>query len=88
MLLKEMREELDDEENGPIIIFALAASQWEAGRLDDRIKRRALALIDAGVDFRWQGTKYQNDRRSVLLALRKRLLSPPPAAIELDDLAS
>lgn len=85
-LMEEMQEELEDEEDGPVIILALAATEWEAGRLDARIKRRALKLIEAGVDFRWQDTDSKDDRFQVLQALKAKLQSAPPAPRDLEEL--
>jgi hypothetical protein len=85
-LLGEMEEELDDDEDGPVIILALAAAQWDAGRLDERIKRRALKLLAKGVDPRWEQTEYRDQRAKVLDGLKTKLLSHPPPPRDISEL--
>jgi hypothetical protein len=79
---------MEDEEDGPVVILALAAAQWEAGRLDARIKKRALKIIEQGVDFGWQDSEHQEQRRVVLTELAAKLHRRPPApkpVAELED---
>lgn len=85
-VLEDLADFLDDEEDGPVTIMALASTQWDAGRLDKRIKARALKLIAAGVDFRWQDTEYLDQRRAVLAELGAKLNTPPPPPVPLDQL--
>lgn len=73
-------------DDGPVVILGLAAAQWNAGRVDRRIKSRALKIIRAGVDERWLDGKSHEARRAVLAALAARLNSPAPARVPLDDL--
>jgi hypothetical protein len=71
-----------DEEDGPVVVFALAAAQWEVGDVDPRIKKRALDLVDAGVDVRWrEQPEYCLKREEVLKALAARLRN----SSEIDD---
>jgi hypothetical protein len=66
---------------------ALANAQWEAGRLDGRIKDRALALIEEGVDFRWRRyAEHRDGRLAVLHALREKLLRRAPSPMPADEL--
>lgn len=68
-----------DPDEGPVFWIALAAIQWEYGRLQDHVKTRALATIDGGEDLeRWKGSPSLAKRRAALKALRDKLLSPQP----------
>lgn len=84
--LENLADFMEDEEDAPVVTLALAATQWEAGRLDKRIKRRALKVIAGGVDFRWQESAFAVQRRAVLAELGVRLNTPPPSAVPLDKL--
>lgn len=69
----------EDDEDGAVVALALAAVQWEYGRLDDDVRDRALEVIDSGLDLRrWEGSRLLQKRRSVLSGLRAKLLSPQP----------
>lgn len=85
-VLDDFSEAMEDEEDGQVIILALAAAQWEAGRLDPRIRKRALAIIDEGVDFRWQDSEYAGQRRAVLTELGARLVREPPPPRPVEEL--
>ena len=70
-----------DEDEGPIFWLALAATQWEYGALDERVKKRALAIIDSGKDSSlWTEAGPDQKRAAVLDALGKKLRTPPPRA--------
>lgn len=84
--LEDLAEMMDDEEEGSIAILALASFQWDAGRLDKRIKNRALKIITDGVDFRWQDTEFREQRQAVLAELATKLNTPTPPAVPLDKL--
>jgi hypothetical protein len=80
-VVASIRGERDDqdEEESAVIALALAAVQWEYGRLDDEIRERALEVIDSGLDLRrWEGSPLLEKRRNVLGELRAKLLSPQP----------
>ena len=65
-----------DEDDGPVVMFALAAAQSEVGRVDPRIKEKALELIDRGVDPRWrERVEYRSKRAKVLGDLATKLRS-------------
>ena len=85
-VLEELGDCLEDEEDEPVVILALAATQWDSGSLDNRIKTRALKVIAGGVDFRWRDSKFREERRAVLAELELKLNSPPPPAVPLDEL--
>lgn len=61
--------------------LGLALTQWNMGRLDERVKQAALHIIDDGIDLKkWTDEKDRNKRRKVLEQARKKLTSDPPAA--------
>lgn len=80
--LKLWKSSLKDSDDGPVVWFALADTQWTLGRLEDRVRDKAVSLIDDGSSLdRWreQGAKAVAGRQKVLAALKERLLSPQPA---------
>lgn len=71
-----------DADEEPVFWLALAACQWKAGRLEPRVRDRALQVIDLGEDLRrWQdaGPRALEDRGAVLDRVRAELTSPQPA---------
>ena len=81
-LLAEWSASLDDPDEGPVVWLALAATQWKAGRLEERVKRKALAIIDEQSNLApWQENASLLKKRAAALAkLREQLRSAPPAA--------
>lgn len=82
---REVREEfggaLEDDDDGPIVILALASLQWERGKLQERLKKQALGILDAGRGLeRWedQGERALTERRAIYEQLRRLLASPSP----------
>jgi hypothetical protein len=60
--------------------LALAVSQWKCGRLEERVKRRAVQVIDNGAAIRtWKGSSLERKRRQVLETTRKLLHNPQPS---------
>jgi hypothetical protein len=62
--------------------LALAATQSRLGRLEDRVRDKALKIIDSGEDLAaWgqPGPTFLRRRRAALQRLRRRLLGPQPA---------
>src|SRR5713101_9254352 len=51
-LLAESADILADEDDACVFWLALAGTQWKLGRLIDRVRDRALKIIDYGVDLR------------------------------------
>jgi hypothetical protein len=77
-LMRRMADAIDDVDDGPVFWIALAATQWKVGRLEDRVRDRALAIIRDGGDLaRWQNAAERRRRSQVLLKLEMDLLSPP-----------
>jgi hypothetical protein len=80
-LMAEYASSLDDADEMPVFWIALASAQWKLGRLEERTKQMALAVIDNGADLkRWDDPKSLAKRKGVLEKVRAELLSPQPAA--------
>jgi hypothetical protein len=80
--LKDWKESLKDSDEGPLIWMVLAETQWKLGRLEDRVRDKAIRIIDDGSSLdRWRegGEKMVARRQKVLDALKEQLLSPQPA---------
>lgn len=69
-------------EDEPVFWFALALSQWNKGRLLDKVKDKALEWIEGGQDLaRWNVPNNQTNykkRAKELQKLKEKLLSPMP----------
>ena len=82
-VLSYLKKDFADEDEGPIAWLALAAAQWNVGRLDERTKKQALKFIDSPELLRhlFAGTpaKLLAKRELAIQDLRKRLTSPQPA---------
>src|SRR6516162_9111371 len=82
-LLRDWRECIDDEDDGPVFWLALAATQWDCGRLEKRVKGRALKIIDDGSSLAgWSegdDPRMLKKRQAALAKLRDQLQSPQPA---------
>ena len=70
----------EDEEEAPLLWFALADTQWKYGRLMDKVKKQALKYIEEGTDLeRWEeDKKLYKKRKEVLEKLKEKLNSPMP----------
>ncbi|HVK75731.1 MAG TPA: hypothetical protein VM734_20515 [Kofleriaceae bacterium] len=76
-MVKEWAGRGSDRDDRTVFWLALAATQWEYGRLEPTVKARALAVIDRGDDLaRWEGQ--DGARRAVLGRLRTKLMSRQP----------
>jgi hypothetical protein len=80
ILLEQWQDILNDPDAGPVFWLALAATQWKCGRLEDRVKQRALKIIaDRANLAKWEANhKDMKKREGVLLKLRDQLNSPQP----------
>src|SRR5512142_3592223 len=80
-LLYAWRETLHDPDVGPVFWLALASTQWKCGRLESRIRDKALEVIANGSDLRRWADKLKllTRRKLVLAKLEEQLRSPPPA---------
>lgn len=70
---------IDDDAAESIMWMALTVTQWEYGRLEPRVKARALKAINRGGDVATCPPQEQQRRSKVLERVKARLESPPPA---------
>jgi hypothetical protein len=79
-LLEEWAGLADDPEMGAVLWLALADTQSRLGRLEPRVRERALAAIDEAHDLRrWaEQPAHMRKRKAVLAQLRERLAGPQP----------
>jgi hypothetical protein len=85
-LKDEYADALQDPDEGPVFLFALAATQWKTGHVSPAIVSEALAALDAGRGMeRWEDAPpgQQKERRRALEKLAQQLRTPPrdPARI-------
>ena len=90
LTVEKFRSYLDDPDEGPVLLIALAVTQSKIGRLDPDLRGRALAAIASGGDLAtWEqeNPKLLPKRREVLDKARAQLtgvqpgpkrLRPPP----------
>lgn len=80
-LLKDY-EPLNGTWDEPVVWLSLAFSEWKKGRLSEKVKRRAIEIIDNGEDLQhWKESsppKECRQREKELLKLKARLESPMP----------
>lgn len=77
-ILLEWKDSLDDSDDRSVVWLALAATQWKLGRLEERVKQKAVEVINSGCGLEcWEG-KDREKRRVVLEKLRDQLYSPQP----------
>lgn len=80
-LVEQYRDAIADSEDAPAFWLALADTQWDFGRLEEHVKNEALFYLE---NFKNSSSllnheKFlQKTRADCLLALREKLLSPPP----------
>lgn len=80
-LLIQYQIEISDFEEASVFWFALADTQWNLGRLEDKVKETALKYILSGDDLeRWKikNPKMVKAREQTIEELRQKLLSPQP----------
>ena len=85
-VMREHSYAVSDRDEHVVFWLALAAAQAETGRLQDDVRKRALALIDSGGDlYRWveSGTTAVRKREKVLRRLSDELRGPqrPPTRV-------
>ena len=77
-LLKEFREELEDEEDVNVVYLALAELQFRENCLQENIKEKALDIIESGADLeRWKEAEEKDfkARKAALNGLKERLIN-------------
>ena len=77
-ILDQFGDLIKDLEVGCLVYFSLADTQWKYGRLDQKIKEHALALINQAGDMTCWEPSEEPARKKVLERLKKRLLSAQP----------
>lgn len=77
-ILADYADELTDPQDGPVVWLALAVTQWTYGRLEPRVKAKALKVITGGADLACWDPEDQPRRRRVLKRVRLQIESPPP----------
>lgn len=79
-LCLEWQSSIDDPDDGSVFWLALAATQWNCGRLEDRVRVKALEIIAGGENLnRWQDQpQLLKKRKEVLAKLKEQLESPQP----------
>jgi hypothetical protein len=79
-LVKEWGDALADSDEASVFWLALASTQWQCGRLESRVKSKALKIIEEGSDLRrWRDNPTLLKKREAALAkLQAQLLSPQP----------
>src|SRR6476659_2785786 len=81
-LLQDLKPALADSDDGPIIWLTLAATQLECHCLEELVRTKALAIIDAGGDIeRWRETGKPGlvrGLKAVRARLRAKLAKPQP----------
>lgn len=75
-------ESLNGTWDEPVVWLALAFCEWKKGRLSERVKKRAIEIIDSGEDLQhWKESsapKECRQREKELQKLKARLESPMP----------
>ncbi len=75
----DWKDSIADRDDGPVFWLALAAIQWEYGRLSDRVKRRALEIINSGkAAERWTDSPHAKRRHNILQRLKAKLQLAQP----------
>lgn len=78
-LLRIYADSLNDEDESTVFWLALADTQWKYGRLEERVKEKALEVIRSGKNLEiWKedNPKLLPKREKVLKELEEKLLSP------------
>ena len=77
-LLHEWEKSLRDPDEANVIWIALALTQWRIGRLQDKVSKEAISIIDSEIDLkRWHGT-HRSKRKKILEETKTVLLSTQP----------
>lgn len=83
ILIEVWKEELEDIEFKTVFWLSLAATQWKVGRLEEKVKKKAIEIIDSDMNLDlWDDEEASKSdykkRKNVLLKLKDQLLSPQP----------
>jgi hypothetical protein len=79
-LIEQWKSELSDPDTAPVFWLALADAQWNLGRLQEKVKKEALTVIENGSDLaRWlPDKKLERMRKGVLERLSQKLITAQP----------
>lgn len=82
-VLEKFAEDLEEPEVAPDVLLGLAGAQWELGRPDPEVIRRALAIVEDGSDVeRWRELDAAEEdvqaRAAALDAFAAKLRGTPP----------
>lgn len=83
-LIADWRESIEETGEGDVFWFGLAATQAKVGRLEDRVRDKAIAALDRGTDLaEWRRSNPQlaGRRARVLEDLRATLVGPQRARV-------
>lgn len=82
-LLAQFKDDLADQDTGPVVWLAFAVTAWKLGRLDDATKARALAIIDdgEGLDL-WDSQKLRRARVNALKKVAQLLGTAQPDEVK------
>ena len=79
-LIEQWKSDLPDPDTAPVFWLVLADVQWNLGRLQERVKREAIIVVENGSDLaRWiPDKKLETKRKAVLERLRQKLETAQP----------
>lgn len=75
-VLESFEDELEDEDDGPVVYFALAVLQMEQGSVTEDIRQAVLHIIETGQGLeRWKDAEEEkfNKRIGILNELKQKL---------------
>lgn len=84
LIIERWKDSLSDPDIFPVFWLALADVQWNLGRLQEKVKKEAIRIIENGSDLtRWStNQKYVEKRKAVLARLWRKLdTSQPPEKV-------
>lgn len=80
-MLVQWKTTIDDDDEGPVFWLALAATQHKLGRLEPRVKEKALQVLNEERGLtRWReaGPRAMKRRQASLAKVWEQILSPQP----------
>lgn len=81
LIIERWKDSLSDADISPVFWLALADVQWNLGKLQEKVKKEAIKIIEKGSDLtRWStNQKYVKKRKAVLVRLWEKLEKPQPS---------
>ena len=78
LIITEWQQSLDDPDEETVFWLSLAVTQWNIGRLEKKVKDKAISIITSGADLeRWEGQS-RKQRKKVLEKTKDKIESPQP----------